>query len=122
MMIDIKKEYTTKDGSEVKLIGPGAQKNSICGAYKGGYDDVWYCALWDIDTGKRLDFHNTGTWLVEKKKTFDVDKWLIIYDQEARSSTHPTKEEAQRFINVYQIKAFALIHVKQTVTEGEGLV
>jgi len=119
-MIDLKKQYKTRDGRDVKLyaIHPDNRLYRVVhGAIFIEYAPArWAIQDWNIN-GAYLEGKHSDKDLLEVKKTIEVDCWLNVYP-----TRHPyvwaNREEADELAAPDRI---ACIHIKQTITEGEGL-
>lgn len=109
-MIDMNKQYRTRDGREVRLLMTDAGGDwPVLGALRSGY--TWSSWVWAADGAGSRSGPNAAD-LVEVK-TKHV-RWLNCYED-----AHPTtREEADRHVSKYA-RRIACIRVE--FEEGEGL-
>ena len=111
-MIDITKNYKTKDGKEVRIysVADGGEY-PVHGAIKqkgGFWHGCWSCTSW-TDMGFRVEGTTTSSDLVEVKPT----RWVNVYEDYA--VTHPSREKADE-LAASDIR-IACVEVK----EGDGI-
>lgn len=118
-MINIKKEYRTRDGREVRIYATdGVGIWPVAGASLE--DNGWVNQLWSSGgsfTGGKF-LHRTD--LIEVKPRIQRTFWVNVYPQhpDMRMIMHQTKQIADRRAFPERI---ACVEVKIDVPQGEGL-
>ena len=115
-MIDINKQYRTRDGREVRIyaINEGCGVASVHGAIKCK-DDVWHVYSWSED-GISIFGQITDKDLIEVRPRHKRTVWLNVYDH--CLSYYDNKEDADMFAGGRRI---ACIKVDLDFFEGDGL-
>jgi hypothetical protein len=113
-MIDKDKQYTTRDGREVRIYATdGAGEYSVHGALKtsGG----WVCVAWVSDGHVRRLGKEDPDDLIEVKPRKKIERWVVVERHEACSMwlIKPSHIET--------VNSFAVKHIVFEVEEGEGL-
>jgi len=114
-MIDINKQYRTRDGREVRIYATdGAMPRPVHGAVKSSYDSTWHSFQWHED-GRLV--HNVLAVdlsdLIEVRPRHKRTVFLHVF----KNSTVCATEEAY-----YEItNRIACIKVELDFEEGEGL-
>jgi len=114
-MIDINKQYRTRDGREVRIYATdGAMPKPVHGAVKSSYDSTWHSFQWHED-GRLV--HNVLAVdlsdLIEVRPRHKRTVFLHVF----KNSTVCATEEAY-----YEItNRIACIKVELDFEEGEGL-
>jgi hypothetical protein len=113
IMIDINKQYRTRDGREVKLLMTDAGSNRpVIGAFQHE-DGTWVPCAW-LSNGQYAPFDNyCSNFDLVEVKTKHV-RWLNCYE-DAQAAT---REEADRLVSKFA-RRIACIRVE--FEEGEGL-
>ena len=115
-MIDINKQYRTRDGREVRIYATdGGGRNPVHGSIKE--EDGWIFQVWpksgryfeDDDEDYRID-------LIEVRPRHKRTVWLNVYDDTCR--TADSKQSADAYATANRI---ACIKVELDFEEGEGL-
>jgi len=92
-MITMGKEYKTKDGCEVRIYAAdGGGPYGVHGAFKA--DGTWFSDTWTLGGSYNLDGINSLRDLVEKKKTFKIERWVNIFSNGTSSSIFSSRCEA----------------------------
>ena len=116
-MIDIKKQYRTRDGREVRIYATdGGGRNPIHGSVKD--EDGWIFQVWpksgryfeDDDEDYRID-------LIEVRPRHKRTVWMNIYGLTSFTS-HISREQAEDEQDTNRI---ACIKVELDFEEGQGL-
>ncbi len=116
-MIDIKKQYRTRDGREVRIyaIDGGRSKNEIHGATLE-QDAGWCIAFWDCIGEWDKSKYNSDLDLIEVKPRIKQTLWINIYNN--YQSISSTEKFAK---NKADCGILARVKVDIDVEEGEGL-
>jgi len=119
-MIDLKKQYKTRDGRDVKLyaIHPDNRLYRVVhGAIFVEYAPArWAIQDWNIN-GAYLEGKHSDKDLIEVKKTIEMECWLNVYPSgEAIGFSYRSLADDRALHD-----RAACIYIKRTVTEGEGL-
>jgi hypothetical protein len=112
-MVDKDKQYTTRDGQEVRIYATdGGGDRPVHGAIMG--DDKWCLAQWEPD-GKRFNSFDSSSDLIEVKPRKKIERWVMVERHDACSMwcTKPSQIETAN--------TFAVKHIVFEVEEGEGL-
>jgi hypothetical protein len=116
-MIDIDKEYRTRDGREVRIyaIDGGRSKNIIHGATLE-QDAGWCIAFWDRNGKWNTSGYNSDYELIEVKPRIQQTIYINIYDgYESISSTEKIAKDRE------DCGIRARVKVDIDVEEGHGL-
>jgi len=119
-MIDINKQYRTRDGREVRIYATdGAMPRPIHGAVKSSYDSTWHSFQWHED-GRLV--HNILAVdlsdLIEVRPRHKRTVWLNMYGTGIVGETCSSKQHADLAAAYNRI---ACIKVDLDFEEGEGL-
>jgi hypothetical protein len=114
-MIDINKQYRTRDGREVRIYATdGAMPRPVHGAVKSSYDSTWHSFQWHED-GRLV--HNILAVdlsdLIEVRPRHKRTVWLHVWNNGTVCATEETY-----YVPVGRI---ACIKVELDFEEGEGL-
>jgi hypothetical protein len=114
-MIDINKQYRTRDGREVRIYATdGVMPRPVHGAVKSSYDSTWHSFQWHED-GRLV--HNVLAVdlsdLIEVRPRHKRTVWVNVYPDEVFTHHH------QRIPN--RKDRIACIKVDLDFEEGEGL-
>jgi hypothetical protein len=112
-MIDLDKEYRTKDGCEVKLSF--IDDEIVYGHYKSKWD-CWVACEWSVNDGEYYRFINHEYDLIEVKPRIKRTVWINVYKNFTASDL--TKESADTHSCPDRI---ACVKVEIDCEEGEGL-
>lgn len=116
-MIDINKQYRTRDGREVRIYATDGEGNTIHGAILTVAG--WAVRAWRSD-GRRT-FHDDAEDLIEVRPRHKRTMWVNVYTLENGESIGsvlwPTKETA----DTVAIPRIACIKIELDFEEGEGL-
>ena len=119
-MIDITKQYRTRDGREVRLYASdGDGIHSVHGAIK--YDTGWYLESWDAEGSYHYPGSKHELDLIEVKPRIKRNVWLNMMPEHeilASAIIYKTEEEAKAWRHPATI---ACIKVEIDCEEGEGL-
>jgi len=116
-MIDINKQYKTRDGREVKVYAvDGGGSEPVHGAIKVGINR-WDIFKWHAD-GSYLAKSGSDADLVEVKPRIQISCWINVYPEGGLSISHKTKELADA---VGSTNRLACVEIKIDCEEGEGL-
>ena len=117
-MIDINKQYRTRDGREVRIYATdGTDDQSIHGAVKDG--NGWTIAAWYSDGVHARSNRNGPRDLIEVRHRHTLPLWLNIYP-DGVVCYWSTKREADAMADGGN-KRIACIKVELDFEEGEGL-
>ena len=111
-MIDINKQYRTRDGREVRIY---ATDGGQCGTLIHGavFDNAfWGSLVWDSD-GSTYSWREDGLDLIEVRRRHKRTVWVNVYPDEVFTHHH------QRVPN--RKDRIACIKVELDFEEGEGL-
>jgi hypothetical protein len=114
-MIDINKQYRTRDGREVRIYATdGAMPRPVHGAVKSSYDSTWHSFQWHED-GRLV--HNILAVdlsdLIEVRPRHKRTVWLHVFKNGSVCATEET---------YYVVSGrIACIKVELDFEEGEGL-
>ena len=118
-MIDMAKQYRTRDGREVRLLmtdGGGSGGSPVIGAIKDR-DGSWFPCCWAANGW----YHPLGGGsydLIEVRPRIKREYWMNVYPSEMGNVTYLTKEVADKAADSDRI---ACVRVEIDVEEGEGL-
>jgi hypothetical protein len=117
-MIDINKQYRTRDGREVRIYATdGAMPRPVHGAVKSSYDPTWHSFQWHED-GRLV--HNILAVdlsdLIEVRPRHKRTVWVTVYPM---NRYQISDENIQ--CDIYPPKRIACIKVELDFEEGEGL-
>lgn len=121
-MIDINKQYRTRDGREVRIYamdgGDLFEDRTIHGAVKSR--DRWVFAVWNATTGRCFASvkEETAMDLIEVRPRHKRTVWLNVYGSGIVPEACSSKERADLAAACGRI---ACIKVKLDFEEGEGL-
>lgn len=119
MKISIDTLYQTLDGKEVRVYAIDGCTWPIHGAVKTS--SGWHVQSWSYNGENST---NRRDWdIIEKPERYELDTWMAI-GIPGKSSTYvsTSKQGAIDAFQYHEDKApFACIHIKRTVTKGEGL-
>jgi hypothetical protein len=114
-MIDINKQYRTRDGREVRIYATdGADKYPVHGSIK--YETGWELFTWQLD-GMRTPGREGGGDLIEVRPRYKRTVWLNIYGRPDDVTAYNDKWKADRSVS----PRLACIKVDLDFEEGEGL-
>lgn len=116
-MIDIKKQYRTRDGREVRIYATDGKgpASVVHGAIK--YADGWVQHTWFADGM----YHYTQSCrdLIEVKPRIKREVWVNVYDDGPLcSQPYETREKADAWASLRRI---ACVRLTIDCEEGEGL-
>lgn len=116
-MIDLRKNYRTRDGREVKLynILPN-QIYGVHGAVKDADSGAWVMIAWHNDGKMGTKDYNID--LIEVKPRHKLDVWVNMYRCYSSNRYYLTREKADRSACPDRI---ACVKVQLDFEEGEGL-
>jgi hypothetical protein len=107
------KQYTTRDGREVRIYATdGAGPYPVQGAIKRS--DGWICATW-LSDGHVISRKEDPDDLIEVKPRMKFERWYLFTSQ-GDYSIWQSKPDASSAIDPFAIK-----HIVFEVEEGEGL-
>jgi hypothetical protein len=113
-MIDISKQYSTRDGREVRIYATdGAPSGVIHGAIKSEYSDGWFPYVWG-ESGKHYKDHVLD--LIEVRPRHRRIVWVTVYPNDRYCIS---SENIQ--CDIYPPKRIACIKVDLDFEEGDGL-
>jgi hypothetical protein len=123
MRISMDREYTTRDGREVRIYAvDGCGAWPIHGAIKC-IDGSWAARLWGSRGNRPIDTHlnkDDPEDLIKKLETVNVDFWVNVYKDGIHGNLiKETKDECDKAARAGG--RVACINIKRTVVEGEGL-
>jgi hypothetical protein len=114
-MIDINKQYRTRDGREVRIYATdGYGEFQIHGAIKT--DIGWSCSEWKLN-GQSYANRSGPNDLIEVRPRHKRTVWMNIYGPESFTS-HISREQAE---DEQDADRLACIKVELDFEEGEGL-
>ena len=115
-MIDINKQYRTRDGREVRIYATdGGGPQPVHGAVFGL--NFWSTASWSKNGSYKLVYGQENDWdIIEVRPRHKRTVWLNVYNNGIREWR--TKEDADRYAGDTRI---ACIKVELDFEEGEGL-
>ena len=114
-MIDIKKNYRTRDGREVRIYATdGRGEFQIHGAIKT--DIGWSCSEWKLN-GQSYANRSGPNDLIEVRQRHKRTVWLNFYDDGTQTSHHNLEEAEEERGEI----CIACVKVKLDFEEGEGL-
>jgi hypothetical protein len=117
MTIDMKKQYRTRDGREVRVLMTDAgTAHPIVVAYKGRDDDIWW-SLHVTAEGRVSQSHEDPRDLIEVRPRIKREVWANIYDS-SPVYVYDTKAEANASTGTRRIACVKLVI---DCEEGEGL-
>jgi hypothetical protein len=112
-MIDEDKQYTTREGSEVRIYATdGVEPYPVQGAIKRS--EGWNCATW-LSDGHVSRCRENPDDLIEVKQRIKFERWVLVERDGGYSLwlDKPSKSSS--------VDAFAIKHISFEVEEGEGL-
>ena len=113
-MIDINKQYRTRDGREVRIYATdGNELKRVHGAFKNTYSGCWTSCDWEASGSHWRDMLLD---LIEVRPRHKRTVWLNIYD-DSKPALHLSRELADQ----YRCDRIACIKVELDFEEGEGL-
>jgi hypothetical protein len=114
-MIELGKEYKTRDGRSVRVHTTTAQCNlgPVIGEYETGGN--WVLEVWD-ERGRTRSV-STDLDLIEVKPTRVFEAWVNVYVNGARPH-YCSQQEADRYRGEGCI---ACLHIRHEYQEGDGL-
>ena len=117
-MIDMLKQYRTRDGREVRIYATdgGENKNGVHGAIK--WDWGWGHAVW-YPNGGYLSGLGDPRDLIEVKPRVKRDVWLNVYPDPRDDVVHVSKAKAD--ICGTLDRRIACVKITIDCEEGEGL-
>lgn len=111
-MIDLEKQYRTKNGREVRIYAiDGTETTSVHGAIKG--ENGWFITNWRSDGISGFPDYD----LVEVKPRIKRTFWLNVSDDLDYLYIYQSKELADKF----KYGRIACVKVEIDCEEGEGL-
>ena len=117
-MIDINKQYKTRDGREVKVYAvDGGGSEPVHGAIKVGINR-WDIFKWHAD-GSYLAKSGSDADLVEVKPRIQRTFWVNVNDRSWSYSIYSSKKSADHSAN--RASRLACVEIKIDCEEGEGL-
>lgn len=119
-MIDINKQYRTRDGREVRIYATneGCGVASVHGAIKCK-DDIWHVYSWSED-GVSIFGQRTDKDLIEVRPRHKRTVWLNVHVNWSVIA-HNSREEADNLFCKDVAPRIACIKVELDFEEGEGL-
>ena len=112
-MIDEDKQYTTREGSEVRIYATdGVEPYPVQGAIKRS--DGWISATW-LSNGHVARCKEHQDDLIEVKPRRRFERWVVLHRNGEWASWMSRPSDAST------VDAFAIKHVVFEVEEGEGL-
>jgi hypothetical protein len=113
-VIEMGKEYRTRDGRSVRVHTTTAQCNlgPVIGEYESGGN--WVLEAWDC--GGVAMLANSNLDLIEVKPVRVLEMWVNVYPRD-RPSTHMNPHHADN----HGAGRIACLHIRQEYTEGDGL-
>lgn len=115
-MIDIKKQYRTRDGREVRIYAvDGMRDCPIHGAIR--FDSYWEANTW-TERGAYLVGKIGPLDLIEVKPRIKREVWVNVYPEDIETLFYRTKEAADRGAVT---KRIACVRLTIDCEEGEGL-
>jgi hypothetical protein len=118
-MIELGKEYRTREGSPVRLYTvQGANAHHPIVGERLFYADIWHASQWNTQ-GRYV---NDGTEhrfdLIEVKPVRVYERWVNI-DKNGLSYSYNTPDDAASFTS--RVDRIACLHIRQEYQEGDGL-
>jgi hypothetical protein len=115
-MIDISKQYRTRDGREVRIYATneGCGVASVHGAIKTK-DDIWHVYSWSED-GLSIFGRERDEDLIEVRLRHKRTVWVNVYN-DSKPALHLSRELADQ----YRCDRTACIKVELDYAEGDGL-
>jgi len=113
-MIDINKQYRTRDGKDVRIYATDGGDHPVHGAWRNSKNN-WICDTWYAD-GRYINSGNSELDLVEVKPRHKRTVWLNVYKDIAHAIM--SKSEAAMCADFGRI---ACIKIELDFEEGEGL-
>jgi hypothetical protein len=112
-MIDINKQYRTRDGREVRIYATdGVESEEVHGSVKRSYG--WRAETWPINGLHSVD---SSLDLIEVRPRHKRTVWVNVYN-DTTTGDYETKKKADKCAYVNRI---ACIKVELDFEEGEGL-
>lgn len=113
-MIDIKKQYRTRDGREVRIYATDGRGDwPVHGAVKN--EDGWNPTIWRV-SGRWSTSENMAGDLIEVKPRIKREVWVNVFDNS--NAFWSTQEEADKMCGKQRI---ACVRLTIDCEEGEGL-
>ena len=117
-MIDIKKQYRTRQGEEVRIYATdGDEDMPVHGAILTKHG--WKVNSWARD-GKWCPNMTDKVDLIEVKPRIKIDRWVNVYDDGHVSLPYETEQKAHSWSGG-SAKRIACVKLTIDVEEGEGL-
>ena len=118
-MIDMLKQYRTRDGREVRIYATDGKDNyPVHGAIKDA-DGKWVLNCWMLDGAAVNSVNDNFLDLIEVRPRIKRDVWLNVYP-DSLGSVCKTREEADR-MRPCTHNRIACVKITIDVEEGEGL-
>ncbi len=111
-MIDMTKQYRTRDGREVRIYA--VEQHEVHGAIK--INGQWSLRNWYLN-GAFMCALNRDLDLIEVRPKRTLDVWLNIYDHRGPGA-HISKEHADDLQGLLRV---ACLHIVREYEEGDGL-
>jgi hypothetical protein len=115
-VIEMGKEYRTRDGRPVRVHTTTAQCNlgPVIGEYESG--GSWVLEAWD--RGGVTTLANPNLDLIEVKPVRVYERWVNVH-HDGSSSSYRKREDADAFAT--EMGRIACLHIRQEYREGDGL-
>jgi hypothetical protein len=112
-MIDKYKQYTTREGSEVRIYATdGVEPYPVQGAIKRS--DGWISATW-LNDGHVVRCRENPDDLIEVKPRIKIERWVLVERDGSYSLWLDKPSKAS------SVHAFGITQIVFEVEEGEGL-
>ena len=116
-MIEMGKEYRTRDGREVVILATnGRGFYSVVGQVNDNGD--WVHENWTADGTVFEDCRCSPGDLIEVKPVRVFERWVNVHHN-GHSSWYKTREDAAAFAT--EMGRIACLHIRQEYREGDGL-
>jgi hypothetical protein len=116
-VIEMGKEYRTRDGSPVRLYTvQGANVSQPIVGERFVYADVWHTSTWDTQGRWTHEGAEHRFDLIEVKPVRVFERWVNVHP-EGIYTWHQTPQQARD----HAADRIACLHIRQEYREGDGL-
>jgi hypothetical protein len=116
-VIEMGKEYRTREGSPVRIYTvQGANASQPIVGERFVYADVWHISTWDTQGRWAHDGTEHKYDLIEVKPVRVFEMWVNVYPKD-RPSTHMNPHHADS----HGAGRIACLHIRREYKEGDGL-
>ena len=116
-MIEMEKEYRTREGSPVRLYTvQGANTSMPVVGERLVHANVWYTSQWDTQGRWNIEGTEHKYDLIEVKPVLVFERWVNVHP-EGIYTWHQTPQQAYD----HAADRIACLHIRQEYREGDGL-